>query len=142
MPIGITEEHVALCGAVAGWAERHCPPAVPRALLDAPSETLPPFWSELAAQGWLGLHVAEAYGGSGYGVPELVVVVEELARVLAPGPLLATVLAAAALERGGNEAVAKALLPGIAAGETVAAIAVRRADERSRRRADARRPAR
>jgi alkylation response protein AidB-like acyl-CoA dehydrogenase len=123
MPIGITEEHVALCGAVAGWAERHCPPAVPRALLDAPSETLPPFWSELAAQGWLGLHVAEAYGGSGYGVPELVVVVEELARVLAPGPFLATVLAAAALERGGNEAVAKALLPGIAAGETVAAIA-------------------
>jgi alkylation response protein AidB-like acyl-CoA dehydrogenase len=123
MPIGVTEEHVALGEAVAGWAERHCPPAAPRALLDAPAETPPPFWSELGAQGWLGLHVAEAYGGSGYGVPELVVVVEELGRVLAPGPFLASTLAAAALERGGNEAAAKALLPGLAVGETVGAIA-------------------
>ena len=35
MPIGITEDHVALHQAVRGWLERHCPPAVPRALLDA-----------------------------------------------------------------------------------------------------------
>ena len=30
MPIGITEEHVALHDAVRGWVERHCPPSVPR----------------------------------------------------------------------------------------------------------------
>ena len=63
MPIGITEEHVALQEAVAGWAERHCPPAVPRALLEAGAEDLPPFWVELGAQGWAGLHVDEAHGG-------------------------------------------------------------------------------
>ena len=124
MPIGVTEEHVALGEAVAGWAERHCPPAVPRALLDAPSESLPPFWAELAAQGWLGLHVDEAHGGSGYGVPELAVVLEELGRVLAPGPFLPTTLAAAALQRGGSDAAAKALLPGLVAGDSVGAVAV------------------
>ena len=103
MPIGITEEHSALHEAVRGWAERHCPPAVPRALLDAESEALPPFWGELAAQGWLGLHVDEALGGEGYGLPELVVVLEELGRVVAPGPYLPTVLAMAVVQAAGKE---------------------------------------
>jgi alkylation response protein AidB-like acyl-CoA dehydrogenase len=122
MPIGITEEHVALHEAVAGWAERHCSPAVSRALLDAPSESRPGFWGEVGEQGWLGLHVDEAFGGSGYGVPELAVVLEELGRRLAPGPFLPSVLAAALLLRGGNEAAAKALVPGLAAGESVGAV--------------------
>ncbi|HEV2309480.1 MAG TPA: acyl-CoA dehydrogenase family protein, partial [Acidimicrobiia bacterium] len=74
MPIGISDEHVALHDAVRGWCERHCPPATPRALLDADHEPRPDFWDDLAAQGWLGLHVAEEHGGSGFGLPELAVV--------------------------------------------------------------------
>ncbi|HKA92771.1 MAG TPA: acyl-CoA dehydrogenase family protein, partial [Acidimicrobiia bacterium] len=73
MPIGISEEHEALRRAARGWVERHCPPEVPRSFLDAESESLPPFWGELAAQGWFGLHVDEALGGEGYGMPELAV---------------------------------------------------------------------
>ncbi|MGH9014878.1 MAG: acyl-CoA dehydrogenase family protein, partial [Acidimicrobiia bacterium] len=106
MPIGITEEHTALHDAVRGWVERRCPASVPRALLDAEREELPPFWSDLAAQGWLGLHVDEALGGEGYGLPELVVVLEELGRACSPGPFLATVLAAAVLQAAGKEAAA------------------------------------
>ena len=79
MPIGITEDHQALHEAVRGWVQRHCPPSVPRALLDAEREERPDFWSGLADQGWLGLHLPESDGGSGYGIPELVVVLEELA---------------------------------------------------------------
>ncbi len=51
-----------------------------RTLLDAETETMPPFWDELAGQGWLGIHVAEEYGGQGFGMLELAVVVEEMAR--------------------------------------------------------------
>ena len=51
----------------------------------------------MAALGWLGLHVPEEHGGSGYGLPELVVVVEELGRALAPGPFVPTVIASAVL---------------------------------------------
>ena len=122
MPIGITDEHLALHDAVRGWIDRHCTPDVPRALLDAPAETLPPFWADLGAQGWLGLHLDEAHGGSGYGVRELAVVLEELGRAIAPGPFLPTVLAAAVVQASGNEAAQKELLPGLASGEVVGAV--------------------
>ena len=42
-----------------------------------------------STSGWLGLHVPEEHGGSGYGLEELVVVVEELGRAVAPGPVRA-----------------------------------------------------
>ena len=122
MPIGIAEEHVALQDAVRGWTERHCPPAVPRALLDAPAETLPPFWNELAAQGWLGLHLDEAHGGSGYGVLELAVVLEELGRALAPGPILPTMLAASVIAMSSNEEARAELLPRLATGDISGAL--------------------
>ncbi len=57
MPIGIGEDHEELRRTVRRWLEARCPPEVPRALLDAEVETMPPFWDELAAQGWLGIHV-------------------------------------------------------------------------------------
>jgi alkylation response protein AidB-like acyl-CoA dehydrogenase len=122
MPIGIAEEHAALHEAVRGWLDRCCPPDVPRALLDAPAETRPAMWDDLAAQGWLGLHVDEAHGGSGYGAPELAVVLEELGRSLAPGPALPTVLAAAIVARTANEAAQKGVLPGLASGELIGAV--------------------
>jgi alkylation response protein AidB-like acyl-CoA dehydrogenase len=123
MSIGISEEHEALRRAARGWAERHCDPSVPRALLDADAETLPPFWGDLAAQGWLGLHVAEALGGEGYGLPELAVVLEELGRACAPGPFVPTVLAAAVIQSAGKE-IAAGVVPALASGDTAGAVAL------------------
>ena len=88
MPIGIGEDHEELRRTVRRWLDTRCPPEVPRALLDAETETMPPFWHELAGQGWLGIHVPEEYGGQGFGMLELAVVVEEMARAVMPGPAL------------------------------------------------------
>jgi alkylation response protein AidB-like acyl-CoA dehydrogenase len=123
MPIGISEEHEALRQTARGWVERHCAPAVPRSALDAETESLPPFWADLAGQGWLGLHVDEALGGEGYGLPELAVVLEELGRACAPGPFLPTVLASAVLQAAGKE-IAADIVPGLASGETVGTLAL------------------
>jgi alkylation response protein AidB-like acyl-CoA dehydrogenase len=123
MPIGITEEHEALHQAVRGWADRHCPPEVPRALLDADTEELPLFWADLVAQGWASIHIDEEHGGEGYGLPELVVALEELGRAAAPGPFAATTLAAVVLEAAGKE-VAAELLPDLASGAVVGAVAL------------------
>ena len=82
----------------------------------------------LAAQGLLGLHLPEALGGQGYGVPELAVATEELGRALLPGGFLPTVLASAVLTsaaRGAADAgVLESLVKGMAAGTLTAAVAL------------------
>ena len=124
MPVGVSEEHAALHDAVRRWTETHCPPSVPRALLDSDSEELPGFWASLVEQGWLGLHVSEPDGGQGFGLAELAVVLEELGRAVAPGPFLPTVLTSAVIAAGGREAVRRALLPGLCDGSTTGAVAL------------------
>jgi alkylation response protein AidB-like acyl-CoA dehydrogenase len=55
-------------------------------------------WRELGAAGFFSLRVPEADGGVGLGLPEAVLVFEEAGRVLLPGPLVATHLAAGVVE--------------------------------------------
>ncbi|TMK86943.1 MAG: acyl-CoA dehydrogenase family protein, partial [Actinobacteria bacterium] len=52
MPIGISDDHEALRATARRFLESRCPPHVPRAYLEAETEELPPFWDELAGQGW------------------------------------------------------------------------------------------
>ena len=78
--------------------------------------------SELADLGWLGLHISEADGGSGYGLIELLLVVEEHGRALAPGPFVPTVAASAVIAATATADVRSRLLPGLASGETRAAV--------------------
>ncbi len=82
-------------------------------------------WSQMGEQmGLQGLHIPEAYGGSGYGYVELGVVLEEMGRSLLCAPYFATVvLAANALIHSGDEGAKKKYLPGIASGETIATLA-------------------
>src|ERR1700730_17646768 len=122
MPIAISEEHEALGSTVRRWLEAHCPPAVPRALLDVEEETLQPVWKELASQGWLGIHVPEAWGGQGHGLFELAVVLEEAGRALLPGPLLATVVVSAAVTEAGTSHQGADLLPALVDGSAAAGI--------------------
>jgi alkylation response protein AidB-like acyl-CoA dehydrogenase len=53
--------------------------------------------------GWLGLAVPEDRGGEGFGLAELVVVIEELGRALVPGPFVPTALTALAIDRWGSD---------------------------------------
>ncbi|MFC9705170.1 acyl-CoA dehydrogenase family protein [Streptomyces sp. NPDC056943] len=59
-------------------------------------------WRELGAAGFFALRVPEEEGGVGLGLPEAVLVFEEAGRVLLPGPLVATHVAAGSL-RGAAE---------------------------------------
>ncbi len=90
--------------------------------------TLPGFdrsvWKKMAGQGWLGILIPEALGGMGLGFSAMRVVAEQLARCLMPEPLNACgVLARGALLHGRNEELQRALLPRLAAGELVPALA-------------------
>ena len=124
MSIAITEDHRSLADTVSAFAEKRNARGAARALLEAPAETLPAFWNELVELGWLGLHLPEALGGSGYSLEELVVVVEELGRAVAPGPFVPTVLASAILAATADEPTKARLLPGLANGSVIGAVAL------------------
>ncbi|MGI5169244.1 acyl-CoA dehydrogenase [Spirillospora sp. CA-253888] len=124
MAIGLTEEHEALADSVRGFAERNITTAVVRAALEAEGETRPPFWSALAEQGLLGLHLDEEQGGQGYGLLELAVVLEELGRAAAPGPFLPTVLASSVVNASSNAKARTELLPALADGSKTGAVAL------------------
>ena len=76
----------------------------------------------MAELGWLGIHLPEEHGGAGAGLDELVVVLDEIGRQVAPGPFLPTVLASAVIAQCGSEEQRSALLPGLADGSVVAAL--------------------
>ena len=122
MPIAITDTHRELEQVARAFLEKVGARAEARALLDAPEEGLPAFWDDLVGLGWLGLHLPEAVGGSGYGIPELVVVLQELGRAVAPGPFLPTVLASSVIATAGTDGQKAALLPALADGSRPAAL--------------------
>ena len=122
MPIAITDEHQQLGSTVRAVLAAHGALAANRALLEAPDEPRPSYWGEMAELGWLGVHLPERHGGAGAGLSELVTVLEELGRQVAPGPFLPTVLASAVVAQCGNEEQRAALLPGLADGTMAGAL--------------------
>ena len=90
-----------------------------------------PVWKGLAEMGLLGILIPEEQGGSELGMLEMGVVLEEMGRVVHPGPYLSTALAAVSLIRAaGSDDDAATLLPRIAEGRCVATVALHEAKHR------------
>lgn len=93
MRFQLTGDQLALRDGVRGLLARRFDGGALRAAVDAPGLDRG-LWRELGAAGFFSLRVPEADGGVGLGLPEAVLVFEEAGRVLLPGPLVATHLAA------------------------------------------------
>ncbi|MCW2548644.1 MAG: putative acyl-CoA dehydrogenase [Mycobacterium sp.] len=124
MAIGIAEEHGELAAVAADFMKRHGGRESARLALEATDDVLPAFWDDLCGVGWLGLHLSEQYGGSGYGLAELVVVVEELGASMAAGPYVPSVIASAVIAGAAPEELRQQLLPELADGSLIAGIAL------------------
>ena len=120
-----TEEAQALRDAVRALLTRRSGPEAVRAAMESPLGYDDKLWSTLCEQiGVAALAIPEHYGGAGAGLAEVCVVLAELGRTLTPAPLLGSaVLCGEALLRTGNDEACERLLPGIAAGTTLAALA-------------------
>ncbi len=119
MSIAISDTHVELATMVRGFLDDQGAAAAAREFLDKPNDGLPPFWAEMAELGWLGLHLGEEHGGAGFGLSELVVVLEELGKSVAPGPFLGSVTASSVINAVGSDQQKSALLPGLGSGSIV-----------------------
>ncbi|HZP15713.1 MAG TPA: acyl-CoA dehydrogenase, partial [Nocardioides sp.] len=124
MPIAISDEHHALADSVSQLLVKREARRAARALLEAPTEEMPDFWADLVNIGLPGLHIPETHGGSGFGLQELVVAVEELGRAVTPGPFVPTVIASAVIAAAGDDTTKSKLLPGLADGSVTGAIAL------------------
>ncbi len=82
-------------------------------------------WAELAKADLLGLAVPTSFGGGGYGMVELALVLEEQGKVVAPLPLWATlVLGALPIAEFGSEPLKADVLAGVVRGESVLSAAL------------------
>ena len=124
MSIAITDDHRTLAQTASDFLLKNGARGAARDLLEAKTEGLPAFWAEVAGLGWLGLHIPEEYGGSGFGLPELVVVVEELGPAVAPGPFVPTVTASAVIAATASSDVKARLLPGLVDGSSIGTVAL------------------
>jgi alkylation response protein AidB-like acyl-CoA dehydrogenase len=103
---------------------RECPHEKVRALAQTETASDEGLWQTIADQGWLGLLIAEEYGGLGLGLVDLCVVVEEMGRACLPGPFLSTQWAAALIERAGSEGQRRQFLDAISMGTLKATVAL------------------
>ena len=125
MDFGFSQEQELLRQTARSVLDKECPSPFVRRMLDDPAGTTDEFWQKLAELGWLGLVYPEAYGGVGLGLVDLTVVLEEMGRVVMPGPYFSTVLLGGlALVEAGSEAQQAAWLPKLAAGEARATLAL------------------
>ncbi len=124
MAIGIEDEHLQLAAVAADLMKRHGDRESARLALEAETDALPEFWDDLREVGWLGLHLPEEFGGSGYGLAELAIVVEQLGRSVAAGPYLPSVIGSALIAAAASAEQQAQLLPGLADGSSIAAVAL------------------
>jgi alkylation response protein AidB-like acyl-CoA dehydrogenase len=120
-----TEEQRALRDSVHRLLADHGGEADVRRVMEAEAGYDPALWKRLADMGVVGLVVEADFGGVGAGPVELELVMEEAGAALLCSPLLASgVLAAELLRALGDTAAKQRLLHGIAAGTTIATVAL------------------
>jgi alkylation response protein AidB-like acyl-CoA dehydrogenase len=122
MSVAISEEHRELERVARSFLTERGARNAARELLETGDELAPKWWDELVGLGWLGLHLPDRYGGSGFSLSELVIVLEEMGRQVAPGPFLPTVSASAIISLAGDEHQKDRWLRGLAEGTSNGAV--------------------
>ena len=124
MDIGFTEEQELLRDSARRFLQSECDTKFVRRRIMEPAAVTDEFWEKLAEQGWLGIVYPEEDGGSGLGLIDLVVLMEEMGRAVMPWPFFSTVLlGAGAIQEAASPAQRREWLPQIAAGGAKAALA-------------------
>lgn len=127
MSLVLNEDQLMLQQSARDFCREQAPVAVLRSMRDNqdPHGYPTELWQAMVELGWAGMAIPEAYGGFEFGYSGLGLVLEETGRTLVPTPLVSTVLLSATLiNLAGNEEQKSELLPGIASGDTVMALAL------------------
>ena len=134
MEFGPSDEQTMLRENIAGILAKAVTLAQVRAAVDAEAPFAEDVWSSLVSFGATAIVVPEQYDGLGLGLFDAVLLLEEIGRVVAPVPILGSIVGARALVAAGSPAQRDEWLPKIASGSLMVALAIgnqvaRRGDE-------------
>ncbi len=117
MDFGFSEEQDMLRKSARDFLGKEAPMTYVRQMMEDDRGFRHEQWRKMAELGWMGLILPEDHGGAGLDFVDMVVVLEEMGRVVLPGPFFSTLVGSVAILDGGSTAQKQELLPKIAAGE-------------------------
>jgi alkylation response protein AidB-like acyl-CoA dehydrogenase len=125
MDLALTESQEMLRAAARTFVEREAPTHTLVALQKQESSLVPDLWRKAVDAGWPGILIPAEYGGSESTLTDAAVLFEELGRGPVPGPFFSSsVLGALTILEAGSDAQRRAILPAVARGESVLAVAI------------------
>ena len=125
MDLGLDEAQQMLKSAARAFLEAECPDSYVRAMEQDERGYTPELWQKMAEQGWLGLMIPEKYGGVELSFLDLAILLEEMGKSMLPGPFFSTVvMATMTILDSGSEEQKRDLLPRIAEGQLILALAL------------------
>ena len=125
MDFSLSAEQQLLRKEIRHFLETECPKSSQRGLLAGEPGYSAEMWRKMADLGWLGLVLPEEYGGVGGSLLDLAVLLEEVGRATAPGPIFSTVvMGVLPLLAAGSDEQKRRLLTGVARGEVLLTMAI------------------
>ena len=125
MDFGFSQEQELLRRTAQDFLAKECPMTYVRQMMEDERGCSEDLWQKMAEMGWLGLIYPEEYGGSGLGLVDLAVVLEEMGRVVMPGPFFSTVaLGGVTLLEAGSTEQKRRLLPDLVSGKAKVTLAL------------------
>lgn len=124
MDLDFTSEQDMIRDAASNFIKKECPFDLVRELEESNDGYSPEMWEKMCELGWFDLLIPEEYGGFGGEFMDLVIIQEELGKEVVPSPFFATVIQCGLIIlEGGTEEQKKELLPQIADGSLILALA-------------------
>jgi alkylation response protein AidB-like acyl-CoA dehydrogenase len=125
MDLALTPAQQMLAHSARSLLGQRCPPERVQALALDPRGFAEDLWKEMAVLGWPGLLIPADQGGSGGSTLDVIVLVEEMGRACLPSPYIpSAVVSSRILLDAGARGRARHLLPHLALGERICAVAV------------------
>ena len=125
MDLGLSDTQEMLKTSAREFLERECPHTLIREVEDDQKGYSQKLWQQIVELGWTGVAFPEQYGGTGGDFLDLMVLVEEAGRSLAPAPFFSTVvLGGLTVLDAGTQPQKEDILPKICNGQTIMTLAL------------------
>jgi alkylation response protein AidB-like acyl-CoA dehydrogenase len=125
MDLDLTQEQKILKRSAQEFLKKECPPSLLREMKDDEKGYAPKLWDHMVDLGWTGVMIPEKYGGIGSNFLDLCILLEAMGEACCQSPFFSTVvLGGLAILSAGSEKQKEALLPKIADGDLILALAM------------------